>query len=46
MRQKDEGRALGAATGERVSPATAWLRIFAVQDLVLIAYLLVVWRLV
>lgn len=46
MPQQDEGRALGAATSERVPPTSAWLRIFAVQDLVLIAYLLVVWRLV
>jgi membrane-associated phospholipid phosphatase len=44
MPQKDEGRALGADTTERAPPA--WLRIFAVQDLVLIAYLIVVWRLV
>ena len=46
MPQKDEERALGAETRESGSPASTWLRIFAVQDLVMIGYLLVVWRLV
>ena len=46
MALKDEGRALGAATSAREPSPSSWLRIFAVQDLLMIAYLLVVWRLV
>lgn len=46
MAQKDEGRALGAEASARVPSPSSWLRIFAVQDLVMLAYLLVVWCLV
>lgn len=46
MAQKDEGRALGAETSARVPSPSSWLRIFAVQDLLMLAYLLVVWCLV
>lgn len=46
MAHKDEGRALGAEASARVPSASSWLRIFAVQDILMLAYLLVVWRLV
>ena len=46
MAQKDEGRALGAETSARVPSVSSWLRIFAVQDILMLGYLLVVWRLV
>jgi membrane-associated phospholipid phosphatase len=46
MAQKDEGPTLGAETSARVPSLSSWLRIFAVQDLLMLAYLLVIWRLV
>src|SRR5690349_13036231 len=46
MAQKDEGRALGAETSARLPSPAFWLRIFAVQDLLMLAYLLVICRLV
>jgi membrane-associated phospholipid phosphatase len=46
MPHEDEGRALGAPMSTTARPASSWLRIFAVQDLIMIGYLLIVWRLV
>ena len=35
MAQKDEGRALGAETSATVPSASSWLRLFAVQDILM-----------